>query len=420
MRFALAVHGTRGDVEPCAAVALELRRRGHDIAMAVPPDLIGFIESAGLSAVAYGPHSQQQMEEDFFREFWSVRTCGSFARRAREYVTRGWGAMSLTVTELAQGADLVLTGTTYQEVAANAAEHHGVPFAALHYFPLRSNGRLWPQLPSLLNHAVVTAFSWIHWRLIEKSDSAQRKQLNLSCSVGPSYRQHLRRGALEIQAYDPVFFRGLSDDWCRRRPFVGGLTLGLATSTDHEVDSWISSGPPPIYFGFGSMPVDSPTRMIAMAAEACRQLGLRALISCPAAAASDLTALQSEGVKIVGVVNHSDVFPRCRAIVHHGGAGTTTAALRAGIPALILWFGADQPIWAAQVENLGVGSAQRFSKVTVPSLVARLRSVLTPECAARARFTAMQMTDAGMSVSTTADLLEDTACRSARQRGRTG
>ncbi|MGL5445195.1 MAG: glycosyltransferase, partial [[Mycobacterium] stephanolepidis] len=157
MRFALAVHGTRGDVEPCAAVALELRRRGHDIAMAVPPDLIGFIESAGLTAVAYGPHSQQQMEEDFFREFWSVRTCGSFARRAREYVTRGWDAMSLTVTELAQGADLVLTGTTYQEVAANAAEHHGVPFAALHYFPLRPNGRLWPQLPSLLNHAVVTA-----------------------------------------------------------------------------------------------------------------------------------------------------------------------------------------------------------------------------------------------------------------------
>ena len=57
MKFALAAHGTRGDVEPCAAVGLELLRRGHEVRMAVPRNLVGFVESAGLAAVAYGPDS---------------------------------------------------------------------------------------------------------------------------------------------------------------------------------------------------------------------------------------------------------------------------------------------------------------------------------------------------------------------------
>ncbi|HEX7825095.1 MAG TPA: glycosyltransferase, partial [Mycobacterium sp.] len=67
MRFTLAVHGTRGDVEPCAAVGRELLRRGHDVRMAAPPNLVDFVESAGVpDVVAYGPDSQKQLEADFF------------------------------------------------------------------------------------------------------------------------------------------------------------------------------------------------------------------------------------------------------------------------------------------------------------------------------------------------------------------
>ena len=66
MKIAVTIHGTRGDVEPCAAVALELQGRGHDVTMAVPPNLVGFVESVGLGAVAYGPDSQQQLQGDVF------------------------------------------------------------------------------------------------------------------------------------------------------------------------------------------------------------------------------------------------------------------------------------------------------------------------------------------------------------------
>jgi UDP:flavonoid glycosyltransferase YjiC (YdhE family) len=108
-------------------------------------------------------------------------------------------------------------------------------------------------------------------------------------------------------------------------------------------------------------------------------------------------------------VNHTAIFPSCRAVVHHGGAGTTAAGMRAGIPTLILWVTADQPIWAAQVKRLKVGSARRFSTTTQESLVADLRSILAPQYVARSREVATQMTKPAESVTTAADLLEEAA-----------
>src|SRR5580700_1230987 len=103
MKFSLAFHGTRGDVEPGAAVALELLRRGHEVRMAAPPNLVGFVESAGLAAVAYGPDSQKQLETDFFRNFWTIQHPIRLVRAGQEYFSQGWAEMSTTLTSLADG-----------------------------------------------------------------------------------------------------------------------------------------------------------------------------------------------------------------------------------------------------------------------------------------------------------------------------
>ena len=108
-------------------------------------------------------------------------------------------------------------------------------------------------------------------------------------------------------------------------------------------------------------------------------------------------------------MNHAAIFPACRAVVHHGGAGTTSAGMRAGIPTLVLWIGADQPIWAAQVKQLKVGSGRRLSATTRESLGADLRAILTPQHVTRAREMATRMTKPTESVTTAADLLEERA-----------
>jgi len=97
---------------------------------------------------------------------------------------------------------------------------------------------------------------------------------------------------------------------------------------------------------------------------------------------------------------------KCRAVVHHGGAGTTAAVLRAGVPSFVLWSVGDQPFWGAQLTHLKVGASRPLSKVDRTSLVAGLRTVLAPDYALRAREIALRMTKSSDSVTMAADLIE--------------
>ena len=259
----------------------------------------------------------------------------------------------------------------------------------------------------------MTVFEWLSWRRTKKLEDAQRRELGLPKATGPLARRIAERGSLEIQAYDEVCFPGLAAEWAKwdgRRPFVGALTMELTTDADDEVASWIAAGTPPIYFGFGSMPVESPADTVAMISAACAQLGERALVC---AGGTDFSHVPHfDHVKVVGLVNYAAIFPACRAVVHHGGAGTTAAGLRAGVPTLILWTGLDQTLWGARVKRLKVGTARRFSTTTQESLVADLRQILAPQYVTRAREIATRMTKSAESVANVADLLEKLArCR---------
>ncbi|OBI47225.1 glycosyl transferase family 1 [Mycobacterium kyorinense] len=415
MIFVLACYGTRGDVEPGVAVGRELLRRGHEVRMAVPPDLVGFAEAAGLAAVGYALDTQTWMDVHrdlwtrLFRSFWRIQDLNRLRRELWELVSQCWGEASTTLTSLADGADLLITGQSLEEPAANVAEYLGIPLTSLHYAPSRAHGQLTPMLPSL-GRSVMALNLRLYWRMTKKVDDAQRNELGLPKTRRSTARRIAERGSLEIQAYDEVCFPGLAAEWAEwngQRPFVGALTMELPTDADDEVASWIAAGTPPIYFGFGSVPVESAADTVAMIGAACAQLGERALVCSGGSNVGDIP--QFEHVKIVGAMNHAAAFPACRAVVHHGGAGTTAAGLRAGVPTLILWTAADQPQWGIQVKRLKLGTARRFSSTTRQSLAEDLRTILAPQYAARAREFATRMTKPAESVAAAADLLENGA-----------
>jgi UDP:flavonoid glycosyltransferase YjiC (YdhE family) len=416
MKFVLASYGSRGDIEPCVAVGRELLSRGHEVRMAVPPNLVGFAEAAGLAAVGYGLETGPWLDAHrdfwtrFFGNFWRVRDLIRLWREVWEPVTQCWDEIGTTLRSLADGADLLFTGMSFEEAAANVAEYYDIPLATLHYFPVRVNGQLLPFLPSQLGRSAMSVYEWLNWRVARKVDDAQRRELGLPKATGPSPRRVTERGSLEIQAYDEVCFPGLAAEWAKwngRRPFVGALTMELPTDDDEGVASWIAAGTPPIYFGFGSISVESPANMLAMISEVCAQLGERALVCSGWSDFSGVSLL--DHVKVVGTVNFAATFPACRAVVHHGGAGTTAASLRAGVPTLILWTWPDQSFWGAQLKRLKVGTAQRFSTTTQESLVADLRRILAPQYVARAREIASLMTKPADSVVAAADLVENFA-----------
>ena len=416
MKFVLASYGGRGDVEPAIVVGRELVQRGHEVCMAVPPNLVAFTEAAGLAAAPYGLDSRPILDTQrkywtcYFRTPWRIKELNRLGRQTAEFAAQCWGEMTTSLMSLADGADLLMTGLIFEQPAANVAEYHDIPLSTVHFFPVRPHGQLLRFLPSPLVRTAMTANDWLVWRGTKNSEDAQRRELGLPNSNRPAPRRIAERGSLEIQAYDEVYFPGLAAEWAKwdgRRPFVGALAMALPTDADEEVASWIAAGTPPICFGFGSIPVGSPADTIAMISAACAQLGERALVCSGSTDFSNIP--HPEHVKVVGVVNYATIFPACRAIVHHGGAGTLAAGLRAGVPQLILWTLPDQPFFAAQLKRLKVGRGRRFSTTSQKSLVADLRRILTPEYFANAREIATHITEPAKSAAATADLLEEFA-----------
>jgi len=374
VKFVIAAYGSRGDTEPCIAVAGELQRRGHDVRMAVtvPPGLRAYVESAALVTEPYGRDWQNLLSDAGFAHM--LQSPMSAIPQAVEYVTRVVNEKNAVLMPLVGGADLLIAGMTEQEPAANVADFYRIPLAALHFFP-----------PEIL------------------------RQGSPQCAA-PTSEPSPR--PLEIQAYDEICIPGLAAAWADdadRRPFIGALTLQLPTVDDDQVLQWISGGSPPVYFGFGSMPVATPIDMVAVISAACARVDARALI-CLGPNYVNAGPDTSE-VKVVREVNHAAVFPACRAVVHHGGAGTTAAGLRAGVANLVLWSGLDQPVWAASVGHLEVGFGRRFSESTLESLTADLREILAPQYGVRADEVARQMTSPAESLARAGDLLEQAATR---------
>lgn len=421
MKFVLSSYGTRGEVEPCAAVGRELLRRGHEVCMAVPLDLVNFVESAGLAPIAYKLDTRVLTEAYvnmwryfyFSRNLWKVWEMAKLRSEAGKVGLECFWETSTTLMSLAGGADLLLTGVNFEQPAANVAEHYDIPLATVHFGPVRANGHMFPTVPPPLLRSAMTAYEWLAWRLSKSLEDKQRRELGLSVTTGPYSRRIAERGSLEIQAYDGVCFPGLAAEWAKwnerklpQRPFVGNLTMELPTDTDDEVLSWIAAGTPPICFGFGSIAVESAADTLALCSAACAQLGERALVCSGWSDFSDVA--DYDHVKVVRAVNYAAIFPHCRAVVHHG-TSATAAGLRAGVPTLVLWIIRDQAIMGASVKRLKVGTTRRFSATTRESLVADLRAILAPECVARAREVATQMTKPSESAAIAADLVENLA-----------
>ena len=169
------------------------------------------------------------------------------------------------------------------------------------------------------------------------------------------------------------------------------------------LEAFLDAGPPPVYVGFGSM--RAPQDIARVAIEAIRAQGRRALVACGWAGLAPID--DRDDCFAVGEVNQQALFGRVAAVVHHGGAGTTTTATRAGVPQVVVPQWADQPYWASRVADLGIGVAHDVQAPTAGSLSAALSTALAPETRTRAGAVADTIRADGATVA--AELLLDAA-----------
>jgi sterol 3beta-glucosyltransferase len=153
------------------------------------------------------------------------------------------------------------------------------------------------------------------------------------------------------------------------------------------LERWLDAGPPPIFCGFGSLPVLEPASLLAAARELTRELGVRVVIGAGWSKLDgvELPAEGSEHLFLVGSVDHEWLFPRCAAAVHHGGIGTVNASLGAGLATMICSVWLDQPFWGERITQLGVGHSVPFAKLTAKRLVDGVKRITADETRRRAR-----------------------------------
>ncbi|WP_439032478.1 glycosyltransferase [Gordonia terrae] len=419
MRIAMVVNGTRGDVQPAVVLAHALARRGHEVRIGLPPNTMHLVEELAPDTRTPDPRAL-----DVRRLGLDTRAHLEAVARGRERAGRnpvrrlrvlaglrdiGWHQLVGDMAQVVDGADVIVTGLVTEQPAAAFAEAAGVPLVSVHHAPVRRNGHVGPlpgQLPG--SSGVAVRAQWLlvdaAFGMVSRAREARlRAELGLP-TVSTPYAARLRAlPGVELQAYDPLFGVGGDRRWdadsvSRRRPCVGflgvmarersGTREGGATSGLAE---WLDAGEAPIYIGFGSMPLRRPERALAAFAEVGRRLGRRVLVCAgwndvPSVAGG---AALSDDLRMEAHVDHGTVLARCALAVHHGGAGTTAAALRAGTPSVICWYGSDQPFWGAQLTRLRVGLAMPMTAAArdfdVDRIVAAAGAMLAPDVADRAR-----------------------------------
>jgi vancomycin aglycone glucosyltransferase len=380
MRVLLSTIGSRGDVQPLVALAVALRDNGEEVRLCVPPDFRAWIESLGFAVTAIGPE---------LRSTGKAAPLASLTPEQRRQMIEGTVAAQFeTIATAAEDCDLIVGATALQVAAPSVAERTGIPYVFAAYSPnVLPSPRHAP--PAMLGQASAAGAS-------DYTDMWMQDARRWNDTWGDLLNR--RREALGLTPVSDVRAHVLTErPWLAADPTLapwpdpakpvfqpGAWILADERPLSPEIESFLSAGAPPIYFGFGS--VRAPNNLSQAMIESARAVGGRAILS---AGWAELALIDdAPDCMSIGEVNQQALFRRVACVVHHGGAGTTTAATRAGTPQVIIPQLYDQHYFAERVQHLGVGSAHAPGAPTTESLTAALERSLHPDVAARARLVA--------------------------------
>ena len=400
MQVLLSTTGTRGDVEPLVGLAVRLRELGVGVRVCAPPDCAERLAEVGVPLIPVGPPMRAIMHGA------KPPSPEDLPRQAIELVA----AQFEKIAAAAEGCDALVAFGTVQAAARSVAEKLGIRYAyatfcpallpSPHYAPLPMPGRSFP--PDVTDNRALWDLEAQGWNtLFGPALNTQRAAIGLP--PVENVRAHILTDRPWLAADQTLA------PWQRPADLdvvqTGAWILPDERPLPADVLAFLDAGTPPVYVGFGS--TRAPENAARVAIEAIRAQGRRALVSRGWA---DLDLIDDrDDCLIVGEVNHQALFGRLAAFVHHGGAGTTTAAARAGVPQVVVPQMLDQPYWAGRVAELGIGAAHDGPAPTVESLSAALGTALTPETRARATAVAGSVRADGATVA--AKLLIDVVSR---------
>ncbi|MEV8312175.1 glycosyltransferase [Streptomyces flavidovirens] len=370
MRILIITAGSRGDVAPFTGLGRRLLDAGHQVAVAAHPSFAALVSGCGLE------HRPVPGDPQGLIRAWSRAASREEARA----LTRAYadGLADGVAEAVAGGTDLVLTAFGPAPLSRTAGEAFGIPVIGTYLVPAFAT-RQFP-LPNARNADGLGP---------EGNLAAGREVLRRAEGVFAGSVTRLR-ARLGLPADTPPapgdvqpVFHGFSPlvvprpkDWPSRVDVSGYWWPARPDrwQPPAELVDFLQAGPPPVFIGFGSMAAGQGEQLSELVAAAVKRAGVRAVVQAGWAGLSGC----GDDVLAIGDVPHDWLFPRTAAVVHHAGAGTTAAGLRAGVPALPVPVMADQPFWASRLYQLGVAPRPLpFQDLTAEALGAAITACLS-------------------------------------------
>ena len=344
--------GSRGDIQPYVVLGKGLRRTGHKVRFITFESFVAFVEQADLEFYPIRGDARALVMAAGANMLALVRSFGSLA----EGYAQDLGALIPKLKE----TELLINQLPMGLYGYDLAEKLGVPMLAASVIPLTRTRATpmvrFPTLPipgyNLLTYKVSEQLGWQMFR--RPINQWRRQELNLHPIPFLGYFDQLGSERIPVlNGFSPQVVPR-PDDWSDHVHVTGyWYPEDEDWQAPDELRTFIESGNPPVFIGFGSMPVSNPEQTTKIVLEALRRCGQRCILHTGWAGIGE--GRLPDNVFKIKYAPYSWLFPRMAMVIHHGGSGTTAFGLRAGVPSLLVPFVFDQFYWGRRVEDLGVG-----------------------------------------------------------------
>ncbi|KAM3234295.1 sterol 3-beta-glucosyltransferase UGT80A2 isoform X1 [Capsicum annuum] len=394
MQIVMLIVGTRGDVQPFTAIGKRLQDFGHRVRLATHANFKEFVLTAGLEFYPLGGDPKILAE-------YMVKNKGFLPSGPSEIPTQRNQMKEIIYSLLPACKEPDMdTGVPFKAdaIIANPPAYGHVHVAEALKIPIHIFFTM-PWTPTTefphplsrvkqpagyrLSYQIVDSMIWLGIR--DLINDVRKKKLKLRPVTYLSGSQGSELDIPHAYIWSPHLVPK-PKDWGPKIDVVGFCFLDLATGYEppESLVNWLEAGPKPIYIGFGSLPVQDPQKMTETIVKALEITKQRGIINKGWGGLGNLVE-PKDFVYLLDNVPHDWLFLQCAAVVHHGGAGTTAAGLKAACPTTIVPFFGDQPFWGERVHARGVGPlpipADQFS---LDKLVDAIKFMLDPQVKERA------------------------------------
>ncbi|NPV78345.1 MAG: glycosyltransferase family 1 protein [Anaerolineae bacterium] len=385
MKITIFAAGSRGDIQPCIALAKGLQGAGYQVRLAAPVDFADFVQKHGVNFSPLRGDVQQIMASDRGRKFMEKSGANPIEsiRAVRKMIAPVVMEMAEDAYAACLDANALICLGVFSAFGQSIAEALDIPIMHVEPTPLLPTRSFpapsWPiqkNLGGLHNYLSGMVMLQVVWLWYLPFVNAFRRRLQLPAITASRFYRALKSLPM-LSAYSPAVIPH-PPDWPETVHITGYFFLDSYTDWQPSpaLKAFLEAGDPPVYIGFGSMAGRNPEKLANLVLDALAKSSQRGiLLTGWGGMRSDSL---SDRVFILNSAPHNLLFPRVAAVVHHGGAGTTAAGLRAGVPSVVLPFVLDQPFWGARIKALGLGPAPIPQKnLTADRLASAINAAVT-------------------------------------------